>query len=71
MNFGRNAKVYDVVVVGGGPAGIGVSIVLRHAGIENFVVLERDVVGASFTAWPLRLDLSLHHFPAIQLGCLI
>ncbi len=70
MNFGRNAKVYDVVVVGGGPAGIGVSIVLRHAGIENFVVLERDVVGASFTAWPAETRFITPSFPSNSIGML-
>ena len=32
MKSGANSMVYDVIVVGCGPAGLGVSIVLRHAG---------------------------------------
>ncbi len=52
MKTTTKAKVYDVVVVGGGAAGVGVAIALRHAGIENFIVLERHTVGASFAAWP-------------------
>lgn len=51
--------VLDVVVVGGGAAGVGVAIALKHAGIENFVVLDRNTVGASFAAWPA---LSAHRY---------
>ena len=40
MNTSSNTPDYDVIVVGGGAAGLGVAIALRHAGIENFVVLE-------------------------------
>ena len=42
----------DVVVVGGGPAGIGVAVALRAAGVNDVLVLERGVVGASFRRWP-------------------
>ena len=50
----QGSEKFDVVIIGGGAAGIGVAIALRHAGIENFVVLERDQVGASFDAWPAQ-----------------
>lgn len=52
MSNEKSVKIYDVVVIGGGAAGVGVSIALRHAGIENFILLERHTVGASFAAWP-------------------
>lgn len=42
---------YDVVVVGAGPAGIGVSILLQKLGI-NYVILEKSSVGDSFKKWP-------------------
>lgn len=42
---------YDVIVVGAGPAGIGVSILLQKLGI-NYVILERNSIGASFKKWP-------------------
>ena len=70
MKSGTNAKVYDVIVVGCGPAGLGVSIVLRHAGIENFVVLDRDVVGASFAAWPAETRFITPSFPSNSIGML-
>ncbi|MBV6652312.1 MAG: NAD(P)-binding domain-containing protein [Mameliella sp.] len=41
----------DVVIVGAGPAGIGVGILLKKLGI-NYTLLERDSIGASFKQWP-------------------
>jgi putative flavoprotein involved in K+ transport len=42
---------YNVVVVGAGAAGIGVSVMLKKLGVD-FVVLERHEIGASFKRWP-------------------
>lgn len=70
MNTTTNAGVCDVVVVGGGAAGVGVSIALKHAGIENFVVLERHVVGASFAAWPAETRFITPSFPTNSIGML-
>lgn len=41
----------DVIVVGAGPAGLGVSVLLKKLGID-FVILERDEIGSSFRKWP-------------------
>ena len=71
MSTGKPVRTYDVVVIGGGAAGVGVSIALMHAGIENFIVLERHKIGASFAAWLLKLDSSLLRFQPTRLGCLI
>ncbi|MEM7558466.1 MAG: NAD(P)/FAD-dependent oxidoreductase [Planctomycetota bacterium] len=61
---------YDVVVVGGGAAGVGVGVTLRHAGIENFVVLDRRTVGASFDAWPAETRFITPSFPTNSIGML-
>ncbi len=46
----------EVVVVGAGPSGIGISIILKKLGI-NFTVLERNEVGGSFLKWPKQMKL--------------
>ncbi|HBE69813.1 MAG TPA: monooxygenase [Planctomycetaceae bacterium] len=66
----KDSKNYDVIVVGGGAAGIGVAIALRHAGIENFKVLERKTVGASFAAWPDETRFITPSFPTNSIGML-
>ena len=65
-----NVKPYDVVVVGGGAAGVGVAIALKHAGIKNFVVLERHTVGASFASWPAETRFITPSFPSNSIGML-
>ena len=62
--------VYDVVVVGAGPAGVGVSVALRHAGIENFVICERHTVGASFAAWPAETRFITPSYATNSIGML-
>ena len=52
MNASTVDHLYDAVVIGGGAAGVGVSVALGHAGIDNFLILERSTVGASFAEWP-------------------
>ena len=37
-----DSEVQDVVIVGAGAAGIGVGIAIAHAGIENFLIVDRD-----------------------------
>ncbi|MEO1267126.1 MAG: NAD(P)/FAD-dependent oxidoreductase [Myxococcota bacterium] len=61
---------YDVVVVGGGSAGVGVAVALTHAGIKNFVVLERYMVGASFALWPAETRFITPSFPTNSIGML-
>ena len=63
-------EVLDVVVIGGGAAGVGVAVTLKHAGIENFVVLERRTVGASFAAWPAETRFITPSFPTNSIGML-
>lgn len=60
----------DVVVVGGGAAGIGVAVALKHAGVENFVIVDRHSVGASFAAWPAETRFITPSFPTNSIGML-
>lgn len=50
-------KQFDVVIVGAGPAGIGVASMLKDLGIKRMTVLEREQVGATFDKWPKEMQL--------------
>ena len=70
MTTATSDKPYDVVIVGGGAAGVGVAIALKHAGIENFIMVERHWVGASFAAWPAETRFITPSFPTNSIGML-
>ena len=50
-------NVYDVVVVGGGPAGLAVGATLKNANVSYLIVEKRDVAGAKWTDHYARLCL--------------
>ncbi|MEM9160852.1 MAG: NAD(P)/FAD-dependent oxidoreductase [Verrucomicrobiota bacterium] len=59
-------SIFDVAIVGAGPAGLGCALALREIGLENFTILERDGVGSSFQRWPNEMRLitpSFHSNP--------
>lgn len=70
MSLAAKTKRYDVVVVGGGAAGVGVSVALQHAGIENFVLLDRHTIGASFDSWPTETRFITPSFATNSIGML-
>ena len=70
MTSSQEPKVFDVVVVGAGAAGVGVSVALQDAGIENFIVLERFTVGAAFAMWPEETRFITPSFPTNSIGML-
>ncbi len=68
---GREAgKPYDVVIVGGGAAGIGAAVPLLHAGVEDVLVIDRHGVGASFDRWPQQMRFITPSFPTNSIGML-
>ena len=70
MTSSTETNVYDVIVVGAGAAGIGVSVALKDAGIDNFLVLERFQVGAAFALWPEETRFITPSFPTNSIGML-
>ncbi|MEM7134037.1 MAG: NAD(P)/FAD-dependent oxidoreductase [Chloroflexota bacterium] len=48
---------FDVIIVGAGPAGVGMGVTLQEMGLENFILLDRHEVGASFARWPAEMRL--------------
>jgi thioredoxin reductase len=65
-----NINPYDAIVVGAGAAGVGVGVALRHAEVQNFLILERQTVGASFDAWPAETRFITPSFPTNSIGML-
>ena len=66
----QECRSFDVVVVGAGAAGVGFGATLRHLGIENFVILDRSDVGASFLRWPRQTRFITPSFNSNQFGVL-
>ncbi|WP_332630563.1 NAD(P)/FAD-dependent oxidoreductase [Halalkalibacter flavus] len=63
-------KEYDVVIVGAGPAGVGVATVLNQMGLTNYVIVEKNSVGSTFTRWPKEMRLLTPSFPGHGFGLL-
>lgn len=60
---------FDVIIVGAGPAGLGVALPLIECGITRVCILESHKVGASFENWPKQMRLitpSFHSNPFRQ-----
>ncbi|MTV25916.1 monooxygenase [Nitriliruptoraceae bacterium ZYF776] len=57
----------DVVIVGAGPAGLGVGAALARLGVTATIV-DRDEVGASFRRWPEGTRLLTPSFTGNQFG---
>lgn len=66
----QTTSSYDVVIVGAGPAGVGCAVALQELGLENFILLERQQVGASFSRWPAEMSLITPSFPSHGFGLL-
>jgi putative flavoprotein involved in K+ transport len=68
MGFHAEQRDYDVVIVGAGPAGLGVGAALARLEQVNFVVLERGAVGASFRNWHDKMRMITPSFNAGGFG---
>jgi len=66
----EEAHLIDVLVIGAGAAGVGVGVALKHAGINNFLILDRYDIGASFERWPEETQFITPSFPTNSIGML-
>ena len=64
------SQLHDAMVIGAGAAGVGVAVTLHHAGVNDFYVLDRDTVGASFERWPAETRFITPSFPTNSIGML-
>lgn len=61
-------KLYDCLVVGGGPAGIGIGCALQDLNITDYLIIERDDIGASFQLWPKEMRMITPSFTSNAYG---
>ncbi len=53
---------YDIVIIGGGPAGLAAAVAAREAGAGSILVLERDTVLGGILNQCIHNGFGLHHF---------
>jgi cation diffusion facilitator CzcD-associated flavoprotein CzcO len=68
MNTTPSIKQTRVLIVGAGPAGLGVSLALKKAGVTEQIVLDAREVGAAFRSWTSGMALLTPSFFSNSFG---
>ncbi|MGR9049717.1 NAD(P)/FAD-dependent oxidoreductase [Halobacillus faecis] len=59
---------YDVLIVGAGASGIGIGILMKQMGCENFCIIDRGEIGETFRRWPEEMRFITPSFPSQGFG---
>ncbi len=59
---------YQVIIIGAGPAGIGIAMALQRCGVTDYLILEAKSPGAAFEAWPKSMRMLTPSFYANPFG---
>ena len=59
--------IVNVVIIGGGPAGIGIASLLNQTDLD-YIVLEKNEIGSSFLKWSKNMEMITPFFPSNALG---
>ncbi|MCM3760806.1 NAD(P)-binding domain-containing protein [Alkalihalobacillus oceani] len=59
-----------IIIVGAGPAGIGLGILLKKLGFTSYLILEGDEIGSSFRRWPREMRFITPSFTGQGFGAL-
>ena len=68
MNEDTEITQTRVLIVGAGPAGLGVSLALKQAGVTDQLVVDAREIGAAFKAWPKGMSLLTPSFFSNSFG---
>jgi len=68
MKLNEELEMPRVLIVGAGPAGLGVSLALKKAGVTEQLVVDARDVGASFLNWPKGMSLLTPSFNSNSFG---
>ena len=67
-NQTAESRKTKVLIVGAGPAGLGVATALRQAGVNEMLIIEAREIGASFLNWPRQMTLLTPSFHSNSFG---